>query len=252
MLLISIPVIKGACLTKYISASVLLALLIILTPISTLAQGRLFFRDDSGVSVTFDLHSWKSYGKPRDSSSLRVTYTYKGRFDLGVGHGGLDPDGIYYDWFFLGKAVLIDPGARTGSGLELGGRYGRTGYDYTVPWPNGTSQILDQYMETALRGFHRRGKKPKSGIVYGLSLFFRFNKGQYRDTAGDVLLGRDYGEWGGAADWQILDFGFLHFAIRLEYAQDKEIISNEHWRFLGTWSLGFSFGRDNRKEGAHE
>lgn len=228
----------------------LLLIVWILTPGTALAQTRFFERGDSGFIPTFEI-----IGKNADqlddlTTGLRVTYTYKGMFDVGIGVIEEYGDQSFGEMphYVLGNFVVLGPKSTAGIGLEIKGRYTSqsTLTDFRFPFYESRLQTF----ESGFRAFHRNSK---ANLIFGLGLNYRFKKDQSLNSDGDVLWGHDCGEVGFNLDIQFQTGRIVHFSLQGEYAQNKQIFWADDWLLTVILSAGFMIDLNSETGGSqHE
>jgi hypothetical protein len=216
-----------------------------LIPETTQSQSRFFERGDSGFTGTFDLISAKNNEKLENSWGSHAVFTYKGLFDIGAGFATANDNGNSRPnpKYVFANIAFLRPQHTGGAGMEFRGRYSNPSRDLGLYFPFSTT-VSDRVLQTGLRGFYRNAG---SNLIVGLAGFYRFNKYQYLDASGDVLYGKDFGEWGFALDFHYLVGRIVHFSLRGEYAENKLKWYWNDWALTTTLSVGVLIGLDDQE-----
>mgnify|MGYP001814074895 CR=1 FL=1 len=240
---------------------ILISVLALLTPATSMAQTRLYHRGDSGLAVDASIHAWNIGDRSDRQLSLGAIYTYKGFLDLGVRTGGVDEDTIENrGWTIHGRALIRDPGIPRGWGLEFRSLYHSIDSQYNIPYipvPPFTGfagdSVKERFLMTGFRGYHRWAAKARSRMILGVNVGYVFRKEEVLDSSDTVLLGHDFGGWTFGFDLTGVEFGWLLLSIRTEWIQDEHIVSgNKNWDLISTWTLGVLFGMNHEGGASHE
>jgi hypothetical protein len=168
-------------------------------------------------------------------------------FDLGIEYAKSHSDQNFENSHkaLFGRIVLYRPQGEVDLGLEAKGLYANRSYTLSYSDPLYSKETNNAF-QTDLRGFYHHSTGPKSGVMVGLSVLYRFYKNQVLDTNDAVSIGHDFGEFGFVLDFNYLFWGFAHWSIGLEYAQERW--QSEDWAGVVFSSFGLLIGRKSGQD----